>query len=308
MNPKTLGNTSTEQAKGNGVQIFGSSEWQLVSKAWNDAEGWMKSTKALHVEGMGCLVQVSTQQRNPDGSYAVAEALTWVPGTGLLAMYGDKVTFGEKTMEVKPGKVINRILLRDGASEAGIQQKGINVLKDITADQRATIMAKAKQEGAAGSAWVEPAMPTQHQAQDQEAAAAPSEGLFGKAIQRPPATMDVWEKTEKEVFAASTAALDKAIDKVTDQLERQDQGTMDAADPGPATEIGPISTENVLSNPSFFMERRDDDEHPAAINPQTNEDSAKIPPHGILASDSSETPEPEPAKPKKAKSTKGRKT
>lgn len=34
------------------------------------------------VEG-GCIVQVTTQQTNPDGSYAVAEALTYVPGVHL---------------------------------------------------------------------------------------------------------------------------------------------------------------------------------------------------------------------------------
>ncbi|MFQ5589577.1 MAG: hypothetical protein ACE5HE_00300 [Phycisphaerae bacterium] len=39
----------------------------------------MKSTKAMEIPG-GCIVQVTTQQRNPDGSYSVAEALTFVPG------------------------------------------------------------------------------------------------------------------------------------------------------------------------------------------------------------------------------------
>ena len=42
----------------------------------------MKSTKAMEVSG-GCVVQVTTQQRNPDGSYAVAEALTFVPGVKI---------------------------------------------------------------------------------------------------------------------------------------------------------------------------------------------------------------------------------
>ena len=40
----------------------------------------MKSTKAMNMGyGNGCLVQVTTQQRNPDGSYVIAEALTFVP-------------------------------------------------------------------------------------------------------------------------------------------------------------------------------------------------------------------------------------
>jgi Lon protease-like protein len=42
----------------------------------------MKSTKAMYV-GHGCLVQVTTQQRNPDGTYAVAEAGTFVPDVSI---------------------------------------------------------------------------------------------------------------------------------------------------------------------------------------------------------------------------------
>ena len=42
------------------------------------------------------LVQVTTQQRNPDGSYAIAEALTYVPGVMVV---GDAVN-GRKLIEV----------------------------------------------------------------------------------------------------------------------------------------------------------------------------------------------------------------
>ena len=44
--------------------------------------------------GSGCLVQVTTQQRNPDGSYALAEAITFVPGAGITedANNGRKLT------------------------------------------------------------------------------------------------------------------------------------------------------------------------------------------------------------------------
>ena len=38
----------------------------------------MKSTKACETS-YGCLVQVTTQQRNPDGSYSLAEALAFAP-------------------------------------------------------------------------------------------------------------------------------------------------------------------------------------------------------------------------------------
>jgi len=38
----------------------------------------MKSTKACQVHG-GCIVQVTTQHKNSNNTYAVAEALTYVP-------------------------------------------------------------------------------------------------------------------------------------------------------------------------------------------------------------------------------------
>ena len=50
----------------------------LLCKASSQSQGWMKSTKVCNV-AHGCVVQVTTQQRNPDGSYVVAEAVTYVP-------------------------------------------------------------------------------------------------------------------------------------------------------------------------------------------------------------------------------------
>lgn len=83
---KTLGNTDVNGAHKNvpDIQVFGDGDmFQLLSKASSQAEGWMKSTKAMEIPEVGCLVQVTTQQRSPDGSYAVAEAVTFVPGVGI---------------------------------------------------------------------------------------------------------------------------------------------------------------------------------------------------------------------------------
>lgn len=80
---KSLGNTTASQAKDNvkDIVFWGNGDtFKLISKASSDAEGWMKSTKAMQIHGVGCVVQVTTQQQNPDGSYAVAEAVCFVPG------------------------------------------------------------------------------------------------------------------------------------------------------------------------------------------------------------------------------------
>ncbi len=85
MKDKTLENSDVSRARKNvpDLKVVGNGDsFQLLCKASSQEEGWMKSTKAMQVE-TGCIVQVTTQQRNPDGSYAVAEALTFVPGVKI---------------------------------------------------------------------------------------------------------------------------------------------------------------------------------------------------------------------------------
>jgi len=78
---KTLTNTTASQAKDNVKDIIfwgDGNLFKLLSKASSVNEGWMKSTKAMEIDGVGCVVQVTTQQ----GSN-VAEAVTFVPGVKI---------------------------------------------------------------------------------------------------------------------------------------------------------------------------------------------------------------------------------
>lgn len=87
MAEKTLGNTDVSGAKKNvsDLVVFGNGDmFQLLCKASSQEQGWMKSTKAMSIEGHGCVVQVTTKQRNPDGSYSIAEAVCFVPGVKIL--------------------------------------------------------------------------------------------------------------------------------------------------------------------------------------------------------------------------------
>lgn len=52
--------------------------FKLLCKASSKSEGWMKSTKAMYIYGVGCVVQVTTQQGDN-----VSEALTFVPGVRI---------------------------------------------------------------------------------------------------------------------------------------------------------------------------------------------------------------------------------
>lgn len=75
---KSLHNTCSNGATKNvkDIVFWGNGDtFQLISKASSEAEGWMKSTKAMKC-GKDVVIQVTTQQKNPDGSYSVAEAIT----------------------------------------------------------------------------------------------------------------------------------------------------------------------------------------------------------------------------------------
>lgn len=56
------------------VKVGNPDNFVLLFKAYSEAGGWMKSTKALQVPN-GCVVQTTTQLTN-----VIADALTFVPG------------------------------------------------------------------------------------------------------------------------------------------------------------------------------------------------------------------------------------
>ncbi|MGL5232176.1 MAG: hypothetical protein ACRC7W_02445 [Fusobacteriaceae bacterium] len=78
---KIYGTTDQNQCKKvvPDVKMFGEDLFKLLSKASSESGRWMKSTKALEIDGVGCVVQVTTQQGDN-----VAEAVTFVPNTYVL--------------------------------------------------------------------------------------------------------------------------------------------------------------------------------------------------------------------------------
>ena len=82
MSNKTFHNTCISKAKDNvsDLTVYGNGDmFRLLCKASSQKEGWMKSTKAMQIDFVGCVVQVTTQQ----GSN-VSEALTFVPGVKIV--------------------------------------------------------------------------------------------------------------------------------------------------------------------------------------------------------------------------------
>ena len=94
---KTLHNSTVSGARQNvkDIQVFGDGDtFKLICKASSATEGWMKSTKAMEIPGVGCVVQVTTQQWDN-----VAEALAFVPGVRIELIDGDKAN-GRKLVAI----------------------------------------------------------------------------------------------------------------------------------------------------------------------------------------------------------------
>ena len=99
---KTLDNTSIADVKLNvsDVVVWGDGDtFKLISKASSKKQGWMKSCKAMEIEGMGCVIQVTTQQNQN-----VAEALVFVPNTRIDTMMShvgeDATVVGRKVVRI----------------------------------------------------------------------------------------------------------------------------------------------------------------------------------------------------------------
>jgi len=84
---KSLENATADKASENvkDIKFWGNGDtFKLICKASSKEEGWMKSTKALEIFGVGCIVQVTTQQGTN-----VAEAVCFVPGVKIEEARGE---------------------------------------------------------------------------------------------------------------------------------------------------------------------------------------------------------------------------
>jgi S-adenosylmethionine hydrolase len=97
-NTKTVDVQSSKKVneKISDIKTYGDPDtFRLLCKSSSENEGWMKSTKYCNVRG-GCVLQTETQQRNPDGSYILSQALVYVPNAqvheGVVPKFGPIIT------------------------------------------------------------------------------------------------------------------------------------------------------------------------------------------------------------------------
>jgi hypothetical protein len=96
---KPLHIASVEEAKSttSDLEVFGDSmTFQLICKASSASQGWMKSVQAMQIDGVGCVVQVTTRY----GDH-VAEALTFVPGVRIETITHKDEVIGRKIVKIK---------------------------------------------------------------------------------------------------------------------------------------------------------------------------------------------------------------
>lgn len=111
MKEKNLNISEVNGAKKNisDLQVYGDGDtFALLCKASSQEQGWMKSTKVCNVTG-GSVMQVTTQQKNPDGSYSVAEALTYVPGVHI-----DKESKPRRMVSILPQEEQIKVMVEQG--------------------------------------------------------------------------------------------------------------------------------------------------------------------------------------------------
>lgn len=122
---KSLHNTTANGAKKNvkDIKFWGDGDtFRLISKASSEAEGWMKSTKAMPA-GESVVVQVTTQQRNPDGSYSIGEALTTVPHAIIAEFLEEDGTVSHRT-------IVQRAAIHAGLVTLRLENEKLTLAED----------------------------------------------------------------------------------------------------------------------------------------------------------------------------------
>jgi len=97
---KILDITDAKGAKDNipDLKRWGDADtWKLIAKVSSESGRWMKSTKAMEVKGVGCMVQVTTQQGDN-----IAEAIEFMPFVTIVDVIEDGKLVGRRLDMISP--------------------------------------------------------------------------------------------------------------------------------------------------------------------------------------------------------------
>jgi hypothetical protein len=70
------------------LKLFGDTDaWKLICKAASASEGWYKTTKAMEIEDVGCLIQTETREVNNGTDAVLSQALMFVPNVTIRDIF-----------------------------------------------------------------------------------------------------------------------------------------------------------------------------------------------------------------------------
>lgn len=92
-------NTNPDNPAKEAVKDFESwgdiTQWKHITKSWSSKEDWLKSTKAMEIEGVGCILLVSTQNEE-----MIAETTTFIPGVKIEDIIENQVLVGRRLVKI----------------------------------------------------------------------------------------------------------------------------------------------------------------------------------------------------------------
>jgi len=92
----TKENVNTTKENLSEPEVFGEKKiFQTISSEISLKEGWTKSTKAMEIAGVGCVIQVSARQGDE-----IAVALTFVPGVRIESFKDGDVVVKRKIVQI----------------------------------------------------------------------------------------------------------------------------------------------------------------------------------------------------------------
>lgn len=124
---KTLNNSDVKGAKKQvpDLELFGNGDlFKLLTKASSKSEGWMKSTKVMNIDNLGCVIQVTTQQGDN-----IAESICFVPRAQLCEKEDGYRFIVKMNVEAPKQKIACPECHGDGTVQKNVEESGY--AKDI---------------------------------------------------------------------------------------------------------------------------------------------------------------------------------
>ncbi len=112
------------------LKTFGNGNlFKLIARESSEDEGWIKSTRVMNIERLGCALQVSTQLRDQ-----VAEAICFVPGAQVFEKDDNDCFIIESIVDVSKREIPCPNCQGEGIVATGYSDGPTEKLIDVSCD------------------------------------------------------------------------------------------------------------------------------------------------------------------------------